>query len=43
MPAKSIRPVRVAIYSRVSTDHQTTENQKREGTTLSRTTRRGQS
>jgi hypothetical protein len=30
MPAKSIRPVRVAIYSRVSTDHQTTENQERE-------------
>ena len=25
-----IRPVRVAIYSRVSTDHQTTENQERE-------------
>ena len=30
MPAKPIRPVRVAIYSRVSTDHQTTENQERE-------------
>ena len=30
MPAKSIRPVLVAIYSRVSTDHQTTENQERE-------------
>jgi DNA invertase Pin-like site-specific DNA recombinase len=25
-----IRPVRVALYSRVSTDHQTTENQERE-------------
>src|SRR5580693_8959994 len=30
MPAKPIRPVRVAIYSRVSTDHQTMENQERE-------------
>ena len=30
MPAKPARPVRVAIYSRVSTDHQTTENQERE-------------
>jgi DNA invertase Pin-like site-specific DNA recombinase len=30
MPAKSLRPIRVAIYSRVSTDHQTTENQERE-------------
>ena len=30
MPAKPTRPVRVAIYSRVSTDHQTTENQERE-------------
>ena len=30
MPAKATRPVRVAIYSRVSTDHQTTENQERE-------------
>ena len=30
MPAKPIRSVRVAIYSRVSTDHQTTENQERE-------------
>jgi Resolvase, N terminal domain len=30
MPTKPIRPVRVAIYSRVSTDHQTTENQERE-------------
>src|SRR3984893_4781776 len=30
MPAKPIRPVRVAISSRVSTDHQTTENQERE-------------
>ena len=30
MPAKPARPVRVAIYSRVSTDHQTTENQGRE-------------
>ena len=30
MSAKPIRPVRVAIYSRVSTDHQTTENQERE-------------
>ena len=30
MLAKPIRPVRVAIYSRVSTDHQTTENQERE-------------
>ena len=28
--AKPTRPVRVAIYSRVSTDHQTTENQERE-------------
>src|ERR1700722_5995064 len=30
MPDKPVRPVRVAIYSRVSTDHQTTENQERE-------------
>src|SRR6202044_308407 len=30
MPTKPVRPVRVAIYSRVSTDHQTTENQERE-------------
>src|ERR1700729_2651046 len=30
MPAKPIRPVRIAIYSCVSTDHQTTENQERE-------------
>jgi DNA invertase Pin-like site-specific DNA recombinase len=30
MPAKPARPVKVAIYSRVSTDHQTTENQERE-------------
>ena len=30
MAAKPIRPVRVAIYSRVSTDRQTTENQERE-------------
>ena len=30
MPTKPARPVRVAIYSRVSTDHQTTENQERE-------------
>ena len=30
MPAKPARPVQVAIYSRVSTDHQTTENQERE-------------
>jgi DNA invertase Pin-like site-specific DNA recombinase len=30
MPRKSNGPLRVAIYSRVSTDHQTTENQERE-------------
>src|ERR1700690_597000 len=30
MPRKSDAPLRVAIYSRVSTDHQTTENQERE-------------
>jgi len=30
MPAHTARPIRVAIYSRVSTDHQTTENQERE-------------
>jgi DNA invertase Pin-like site-specific DNA recombinase len=30
MQAKPVRPVRVAIYSRVSKDHQTTENQERE-------------
>src|SRR5271167_1597860 len=30
MPAKPVRPVRVAIYSRVATDHQNTENQERE-------------
>jgi DNA invertase Pin-like site-specific DNA recombinase len=30
MPAKSTRPLRVAIYSRVSTDRQTTDNQERE-------------
>ena len=30
MPRKSDAPLRIAIYSRVSTDHQTTENQERE-------------
>ena len=30
MPGKSDAPLRVAIYSRVSTDRQTTENQERE-------------
>ena len=30
MPRKSDAPLRVAIYSRVSTDHQTTQNQERE-------------
>src|SRR5271154_7389092 len=30
MPTKLARSVRVAIYSRVSTDHQTTENEERE-------------
>ena len=30
MLTRPSRPVRVAIYSRVSTDHQTTENQERE-------------
>jgi DNA invertase Pin-like site-specific DNA recombinase len=30
MPRKSTAQLRVAIYSRVSTDHQTTENQERE-------------
>ena len=30
MPRKSDAPLRVGIYSRVSTDHQTTENQERE-------------
>jgi DNA invertase Pin-like site-specific DNA recombinase len=30
MPKKPASPTRVAIYSRVSTDHQTTENQERE-------------
>jgi DNA invertase Pin-like site-specific DNA recombinase len=30
MPRKSDAPLRVAIYSRVSTDYQTTENQERE-------------
>ena len=30
MPRKSDAPLRVAVYSRVSTDHQTTENQERE-------------
>ena len=43
MPAsKPIRPVRVAIYSRVSTDHQTTENQER-SCALSRTAWAGRS
>jgi DNA invertase Pin-like site-specific DNA recombinase len=30
MPRKSDAPLRVAVYSRVSTDRQTTENQERE-------------
>src|SRR3984957_14421249 len=30
MPAHTARPIRAAIYSRVSTDHQTTENHARE-------------